>query len=311
MRRREFLRDSSLVALGLGAFGSIAWQGDRFVGNSPTATDILGPFYRPGAPFRQDLNPPDFRGRVLTLFGRIVGDDGRSPQVESVVETWQCKPDGFYDNVSDEFLYRGQQRTGKDGEYLFITTVPVPEPVDDARTIFRPAHIHLLISTPGQQDLITQVYFSGDPHLDTDPSTQAGLAINRVLTLERVDETSDRIRFDIRLRREYLPDEGGFRRVAGVYRMSDGSLDGVLSPRGPAVLQNQRPGLGWTVVSGREHLWRRDRRYRSPLRPGAGRKGDGPLPVFAAKGNPSDRREDLQLFPCRSPGRRLRPWEVR
>lgn len=224
MRRREFLRDSSLVALGLGAFGSIAWQGDRFVGNSPTATDILGPFYRPGAPLRQDLNPPDFRGRVLTLFGRIVGDDGRSPQVESVVETWQCKPDGFYDNVSDEFLYRGQQRTGKDGEYLFITTVPVPEPVDDARTIFRPAHIHLLISTPGQQDLITQVYFSGDPHLDTDPSTQAGLAINRVLTLERVDETSDRIRFDIRLRREYLPDEGGFRRVAGVYRMSDGSL---------------------------------------------------------------------------------------
>lgn len=224
MQRREFICNGSLVVVGLGAFGSIGWQGGRSVGDSPTATDILGPFYRPGAPFRRDLNPPGFRGRVLALSGRILQEDGRSPQPNCLIEVWQCQPDGFYDNLTDGFLYRGRQMTGNDGEYAFLTTIPVPEPVDEKLTVFRPAHIHLRISTPGQQDLITQVYFSGDPHLEADPSTRSGLAINRILTVEKVDDASDRIRFDISLRREYLPDDGAFHRIAGIYKMSDGSL---------------------------------------------------------------------------------------
>ena len=55
MQRRKFIKDSGMVAIGVGVFGTINWNKDRFTGNTTTTTDILGPFYRPGAPFRKNL----------------------------------------------------------------------------------------------------------------------------------------------------------------------------------------------------------------------------------------------------------------
>ena len=48
MKRRTFIRDSSLLAISVGVFGKIKWDGRSYVGEDPTTTDILGPFYRPG-----------------------------------------------------------------------------------------------------------------------------------------------------------------------------------------------------------------------------------------------------------------------
>ena len=59
MKRRKFIRDSSLLALTVGVFGKIKWDGQAYVGEDPTTTDILGPFYRPGAPFRPTLFKPE------------------------------------------------------------------------------------------------------------------------------------------------------------------------------------------------------------------------------------------------------------
>jgi protocatechuate 3,4-dioxygenase beta subunit len=224
MQRRKFVRDSGILVTGIGVFGNIKWNGSKFIGDTPTTTDILGPFYRPGAPFRKNLNPPGFAGSILDLSGTILKDDGKTPPKTCLVEIWQNLQNGLYDNISDDFLYRASQKTSRNGRYHFITTLPVPEPVPERENIFRPSHIHLRISSEGQQDLITQIYFLGDPYLASDPSTRSGLAINRILKVKKVDETKNAVQFDIVLSKEYLPDDNVFRQVSGIYKMNDGSM---------------------------------------------------------------------------------------
>lgn len=224
MKRRQFVTDSGILVMGIGVFGNIKSDGSKFIGDTPTTTDILGPFYRPGAPFRKNLNPPGFTGSILDLSGTILQDDGKTPAIKCLVEIWQNQQNGFYDNISDAFVYRASQNTDKNGRYHFITTLPVPEPVPERENIFRPAHIHLRIASEGQQDLITQIYFHGDPYLTSDPSTKSKLAVNRILEVKKVDDSKNAVQFDIVLSKEYLPDDSVFRQVSGIYKMNDGSM---------------------------------------------------------------------------------------
>ena len=124
MQRKEFIKQSSILIIGIGLTGSIQWDKDRFIGDTPTTTDILGPFYRPGAPLRKNLNPPDFNGDILHLSGTVFKEDGKTPMSNCLIEIWQCQQDGLYDNVSDEFLYRGSQWVKVDGKdtHTFINT---------------------------------------------------------------------------------------------------------------------------------------------------------------------------------------------
>ena len=224
MQRREFVRQCSMSAIAIGVFGKIHLDKSQFTGDTPTSTDILGPFYRPGAPLRKNINPKNFVGEVLNLFGTIVKEDGKTPLNNCLIEIWQCQQDGLYDNVSDEFVYRGSQRVGADGKYHFTTTIPVPYPNDENPEIYRPAHIHMRISSKGQQDLITQIYFKGDPYLDTDPSTKSSLSLNRILSVKRKSENENGLQFDVVLKKEYVPDEAAFHKIAGTYKMSDKSI---------------------------------------------------------------------------------------
>jgi catechol 1,2-dioxygenase len=224
MQRRAFLKQTGFVAICMGAFGSIHWNKDHFRGDTPTTTDILGPFYRPGAPARTNLNPPGFRGEVLHFSGTIFREDGKTPMRSCLIEIWQCQPDGLYENVSDDFMYRASQRLKSDGRYHFITTIPVPYPSDENPAVFRPAHIHMRISAEGQQDLITQVYFQGDHYLDTDPSTRSSLSLNRILSVKRRKEKESSLTFDIVLKKEYVPDQTVLHKLSGTYKMSDHSI---------------------------------------------------------------------------------------
>ena len=223
MKRRLFIRESAMTVVGISVFGKLACAESCFVADSPTATDILGPFYRPNAPSKTDINPLGFKGRKLEIVGSIF-DDRRFPVDDCLVEIWQAESDGFYDNLSDGFNYRGSQKTGKNGRYRFVTTLPPPEPTDESLAVYRPAHIHLRISSRGHQDLITQIYFQGDSLLETDPSTKAGAAIHRVLVIEKVSGKNDSIRFDVHLKKQNVPDDKLFQTISGIYKMTDGSL---------------------------------------------------------------------------------------
>lgn len=224
LQRKEFIKQTGIVAIGIGSFGRIQWNNDHFTGDTPTTTDILGPFYRPGAPFRENLNPADFKGEILQLSGTIYKEDGKTPMNNCLMEIWQCKQDGLYDNVSDDFSYRASQKVGASGKYHFITTPPISYPTEVGGEIFRPAHIHIRISAEGQQDLITQVYLKGDPYLASDPSTKSELSINRILSIKKIKDNESEIRFDIVLKKEYVPDVNIFHKVGGIYKMSDNSM---------------------------------------------------------------------------------------
>src|SRR4030095_10044267 len=117
MQRRKFIEQASWFAVGVGVFGKIKWNGDHYEGVEPTTTDILGPFYRPGAPLRSNVIPKNLKGDVLHLSGTIFKDDGKTPYNNCLIEIWQCSPDGIYDNTSDDYNFRGVQKTGSDGKY--------------------------------------------------------------------------------------------------------------------------------------------------------------------------------------------------
>ena len=221
MKRRNFIRDSSLLAFSVGVFGKIKWDGHAYVGEDPTTTDILGPFYRPGAPFRTDLVQPGTKGEILHFNGTILGKDGKAVR-DSLVEIWHCNENGVYDNVSDEYIYRASFKTGADGKYQFRTILPVPYLA--GATLTRPAHIHMRISGTKLQDLVTQVYFKGDKHIPEDMSSSDPRSLNRILDITKNDHNEKVVKFDIRLKEEYVLDAASFTKIAGLYEMSDRSM---------------------------------------------------------------------------------------
>lgn len=222
MKRRKFIQDSSLLAFSVGVFGTIKWDGHSYVGNDPTTTDILGPFYRPGAPLRVDLVQPGTKGDILHFSGTILGKDGKTPMKDALVEIWHCNEDGVYDNTSDDYIYRASAKTATDGKYHFRTILPVPYKAGE--TLTRPAHIHMRISGTQLQDLVTQVYFKGDKHIPEDMSSSDPRSLNRILDIGKNDNNEKVVKFDIVLKEEYVLDATAFKKITGLYEMSNRSM---------------------------------------------------------------------------------------
>lgn len=224
MHRRAFIRDTGKTAVAISVFGSIQWSHTQFVGDTPTTTDILGPFYRPGAPLRTNINPPGFSGELLHFTGTILKEDGKTPFQNCLVEIWQCDKNQQYDNTSDDYRYRGAQKTDASGKYSFTTTQPVPYPIEEGSTIYRPAHIHMRVAGDGQQDLITQIYFKGDSLIEQDEAASAPTAMNRILSISKNNRNEKELRFDIVLAKEVKPTNQVFDDLTGIYKMNDKSM---------------------------------------------------------------------------------------
>lgn len=224
MKRREFFKDTGLVAIGIGVLGKVSWSNDRYVGDTPTTTDLLGPYYRPGAPARININAKGYTGKQFHISGTVFKPDGKTPYKDCTIEIWQCDENEVYDNLSPDYNYRGKQTTGADGKYHFIGMHPIPYPVMPGSPLMRPAHIHLLVSAPGQQDLITQIYLEGDPHLKKDIGAKSPDAVKRILKISRNSKNEEAINFDIVMAKEFKPDNAAFEKLTGVYQMNDGSI---------------------------------------------------------------------------------------
>ncbi len=221
MQRRTFVKNSSILALSIGVFGRIEFTNGVFIGDTPTTTDVLGPFYRPDAPFRTNINPAGFNGIPLHLSGIIFKEDGKTVFKNCLVEAWQCDKEGLYDILSDDFIYRGAAKTGNDGSYHFITTHPVSYGNID-KTLFRPPHIHLRISGSEEySDLITQVYFKGDPHQKEDLYSSSPSASKRILEISKNLKNEDVVHFDIVMSKEFPLDNSVFKKLSGIYTASD------------------------------------------------------------------------------------------
>jgi catechol 1,2-dioxygenase len=98
------------------------------------------------------------------------------------LEIWQADDYGFYSQYAPnlpEWNLRGTVIADDEGKFKIHTIQPAPYqiPTDGScgRLIaaagwhaWRPAHLHLKVSAPGQHVITTQLYFTGDQHLDDD-----------------------------------------------------------------------------------------------------------------------------------------------
>jgi len=222
IKRRTFVKSGTLAAFSVAAFGSIHWNGTRYVAGSPTTTDILGPFYRPGAPMRTNLVPSGNKGTPLLLMGTVFREDGTTSQSDVLIEAWQCDENEYYDNTSDDYLFRGATKTDPDGNYHFNTIVPVPYKASPSS--WRPAHIHLLVSSPDCQDLITQIYFKGDPHLANDSSSASPTAASRILEIKEQNGQKV-VQFDVVMRKHIPLDDAAYGKICGLYDLDQGMVE--------------------------------------------------------------------------------------
>ncbi|MCJ7637432.1 MAG: hypothetical protein MUO21_08090, partial [Nitrososphaeraceae archaeon] len=123
-----------------------------------TESDMLGPFYKEGAPFKQRLGE-GVEGERLIITGKVM-DMRCQPLKNAILDVWQANSTGDYDN--EGFTLRGKVKTNNDGTYLIDTIVPKEYATGD---ITRPGHIHLKVGAPNQPTLTTQLYFEGEPYL--------------------------------------------------------------------------------------------------------------------------------------------------
>lgn len=225
MHRRSFIKNSTLTVISVSAFGALNWNGKNFEGDTPTTTDILGPFYRPGSPLRTNLRLSNSNGTPIVLKGCIFREDGKTPINNALVEIWHCDENEVYDNISDEYKYRGGKKTKADGKYEFKSILPVPykaDPKDEAS--WRPAHIHMRVSVPNQQDLITQLYFKDGKYIDTDKWASDPNAVNRILTISKKNSGESEIIFNVIMTREIPLDKKVYDKITGLYDFGGGNF---------------------------------------------------------------------------------------
>lgn len=183
--RRGFLRTA--VTSAAATAGAVAGTAQAAQSCSVSGGDILGPFYRPNAAMAAasviELAKASEKGTHITLTGRILRPDCKTPVVNAVVDVWQANHEGMYDiKTPDEVIapanyhMRGQARTNDKGEFTINTVVPgkykIPpglENFEKYEGYLRPAHVHLTVTHPVYLPLTTQLYFTGDPQIAKDP----------------------------------------------------------------------------------------------------------------------------------------------
>jgi len=153
-------------------------------GQTETAANLLGPFWRMNSPHTENggtivrsptPGPAMFVNALLT--------DQQSKPIEGAeIDVWHSSPEGLYEQQDEkqaDMNLRGKFFTDADGRFWFRSIlpagypIPINGPVGDliraqGRHNYRPAHLHFLIFKQGFKTLISQVYVKGDPHLETD-----------------------------------------------------------------------------------------------------------------------------------------------
>lgn len=213
MKRRDFIKTSGIFAVAVTTVGSIRYDGEKFIGDCETTSDILGPFYRPGSPVRNSLLREGETGKRIDLNGIVRHQDCKTPYRNAKVELWHCDGNGVYDNSSNDFRYRGTTYTSSNGEYSFQTILPVPYDAGDGT--IRPAHFHMMISTEVYQSLVTQLYFSGDTHIESDP--WAAAAKGRVLDVMELSDGTARVHFPVNMAKTLSVEPSSIDTLTGEY----------------------------------------------------------------------------------------------
>jgi catechol 1,2-dioxygenase len=132
-----------------------------------TDATTLGPAYRSGAPFRGKVCPPFEPGDAMVVSGRVWAHDTRRPLPGAMLDVWQVDIRGKYSAGNGEFKNRTRVVASESGYYEFETIHPVG--YRPSWEMWRSAHIHFKVTSPGYRPLVTELFFEGDPKHDEDP----------------------------------------------------------------------------------------------------------------------------------------------
>ena len=194
--RRYFIKNTSLSLLSIAALPKILLSNKRDgneIENSNTAQGCevstedaygQGPFYTADAPVIVDgqLASEDEVGQRMIISGYVYNLDCSQVITNVEIDVWHADTSGAYDNSG--YNLRGITYTNYQGFYSFETIKPGFYP-NGSR--YRPSHIHIKITPPGAEPLITQLYFEGDEYIQEDyaASQTSGSfdATNRIIAL--------------------------------------------------------------------------------------------------------------------------------
>lgn len=148
-----------------------------------TPAQVEGPFHPVEAQKDTDLNLTQIkghsepaRGEVILVRGRVLNSQGQ-PLTNALVDIWQANDAGRYSHAEDpntapldpNFQGWGLVNTDEQGRYAFKTIKPGAYPLSFlGEDGWRCRHIHFKVTQPGYEELITQMYFQGDPLIAQD-----------------------------------------------------------------------------------------------------------------------------------------------
>ena len=213
----EFRQEFILLSDTLGLSALVNSMHDRRALEDATKSSLLGPFYRGDSPTLPLGTSIVGKGKApnTVIYGRVENSAGEALPNASV-EIWQPDDEGWYDLQKldpSEMDLRGRFYTDDNGCFHLRTIaptgymIPMDGPVGDMiraqrRHGYRPAHIHFVVGAPGYREVVTAIYLTGDPHLDSD--TVFGASESLVVGINPNDPDSpfpdlQSIRFDFRL----------------------------------------------------------------------------------------------------------------
>ena len=183
----------------------------NFAAQGGTESNVEGPFYvsdaqlleRPYVLPQRDGEP----GERLMFAGTVHSTDG-SPLAGAMVDVWQASAAGEYSNFHPtvpEGNLRGRLTTDDLGRFEFETIVPPSYGIPDkgataqllealGRHLIRPGHIHFKVSHPACRSVTTQIYFEGDPYIDSD--VVGAVKDSLIVSLVRIGEAEVRCSYD-------------------------------------------------------------------------------------------------------------------
>jgi catechol 1,2-dioxygenase len=177
-------------------------------GRDGTETSVEGPFYAPNAPILKSpcvlphrANEP---GDVLLLSGTVRSVDGE-PLGGATLDMWQSDAQGAYShfNIPEAqapWNLRARVIADELGRFEVQTWVPSPYEVPKdgptgallrgiGRHAWRPAHLHLRITHDACETLTTQLFFTGDPWINSD--VVGAVKESLIVTLEKHEDSAD------------------------------------------------------------------------------------------------------------------------
>ena len=152
---------------------------------SNSLSQILGPFWRHGAPKRalgESVIDKDQGGDVTYMHGKVTDFTTGKPIPNVEIDIWHTAPNGLYeqqDPDQPDMNLRGRFYTDADGTYNFYclrpTAYPIPKDGPAGQLLdlldrhpMRPAHIHFIISAEGYKPVVTQIFDRTDGHITND-----------------------------------------------------------------------------------------------------------------------------------------------